>query len=217
MSEERMERAHSPSPGTFHQFHILPMGTPPATIIRSQSASLQPATTVPKETPQQKNISPIDRKIEEYENEIKNLRAYKNSEHELQASRHSLKSAQTKMTKLDNHLDILHNERQKINEEVANLHKRVTTLTKDFEKLRNRMLQFEIITHELLAIKADGQEISGLNCGVCFEKYNNDSRQQACITSCYHAFCFTCINTLNPKICPKCRESFNNKQIKKIF
>lgn len=44
-----------------------------------------------------------------------------------------------------------------------------------------------------------------MECKVCLEIYNDSNRKPKIITNCGHTFCSNCLNSLNIKSCPKCR------------
>jgi len=73
----------------------------------------------------------------------------------------------------------------------------------------------EIRKHQARRETSEEDDVS--TCAVCFEKYDKNNHQQACIISCFHSFCISCLTSLNPKTCPKCLKSFIAEEIKKIF
>lgn len=53
-------------------------------------------------------------------------------------------------------------------------------------------------------------------CSICFERYNKEKHQRACIVSCGHQFCHPCILQLSGT-CPSCRKTFKKDKIIKLF
>ena len=54
-------------------------------------------------------------------------------------------------------------------------------------------------------------------CKICFEPFDKYEHHRSCITKCFHTFCFSCLNSLEKKKCPDCRECFQTHDIRKLF
>ena len=86
------------------------------------------------------------------------------------------------------------------------------------ESVYNRLItkmQNASISDEISGDASD-DEIQDSKCSICFEKYDRQKHQRACITLCGHQFCFACISKLSGT-CPTCRKPFKKDKIIKLF
>ena len=76
-------------------------------------------------------------------------------------------------------------------------------------------------THQKASKDAEKKEkrdddIDDNHCSICFEKYNKEKHQRACIVTCGHQFCHPCIQILSGT-CPSCRKTFKKDKIIKLY
>ncbi|CAG5094791.1 Oidioi.mRNA.OKI2018_I69.XSR.g13868.t1.cds [Oikopleura dioica] len=55
-----------------------------------------------------------------------------------------------------------------------------------------------------------------MKCKICLERFNDGDRAMS-VLRCRHVFCASCLEQVDPKHCPVCREVFTNDQIQKII
>ena len=152
--------------------------------------------------------SHIDRKILRHEDKIQRLRDLKRIEAEFSASHSALTEAEIEKATIDFKIKDLQLKKKEADAKYDGLRKNTNDLNDEFLNLLKYDLSINLDKIHESPIEVD----EAISCGICFEKYDNDAHQQVCLTICFHAFCASCINELNPKICPKYRKSFNTSR-----
>ncbi|CBY11162.1 unnamed protein product [Oikopleura dioica] len=98
--------------------------------------------------------------------------------------------------------------------EKRNLKTQIANLKEDAKKLKSSN---DRIYKTISVFQDQKQSINDTEnrCGVCSDNYDNNHVQRAC-PPCFHSYCFTCLKSLQEKICPTCRLEFEESDIKKI-
>ena len=52
-----------------------------------------------------------------------------------------------------------------------------------------------------------------MECKLCFEPYDTDSRKPMNLHPCNHTYCKQCLDQLNRNECPNCRTEINDKRV----
>lgn len=49
-----------------------------------------------------------------------------------------------------------------------------------------------------------------MQCGICFEPFNNEKNKPYAMVPCIHTLCYSCIQKLIKKVCPCCKKNFDS-------
>ncbi|CAG5084874.1 Oidioi.mRNA.OKI2018_I69.PAR.g10758.t1.cds [Oikopleura dioica] len=108
------------------------------------------------------------------------------------------------------------NRKCKLDAEIEAMGKKLEELQIERKNLEEESLTTNV---ELLTLTTEicGKDVKNkFSCEVCFEAYNATDHIEIAIP-CGHRFCLGCLNLMEEKICPTCRNAFNDDQMIKLF
>ncbi|CAG5094601.1 Oidioi.mRNA.OKI2018_I69.XSR.g13699.t1.cds [Oikopleura dioica] len=95
------------------------------------------------------------------------------------------------------------------------------TLMREIFENRNRADERIMRFEERPELNRDNQgqadEADENCCRVCFSPFDKNQHHRAVIKSCWHTFCLSCLESVNPKSCPICRKPFETTEVQKLF
>jgi len=138
------------------------------------------------------------------------------------------KNARSNLTRLENELVSVKEEQRTLQHKETNISREIekskdqlNTFAKRKEELKNKgnkILQRGIFYILVISLMIFLDHVDEKNsCKVCFEPYDDNDHHQSCITKCFHTFCYSCLNLLDPKHCPTCRAPFQMSDVRKLF
>ena len=162
---------------------------------------------------------------EDIENQRNELKKLKNVTNSVIAEE---KNARSNLTRLENELVSVKEEQRTLQHKETNISREIekskdqlNTFAKRKEELKNKgnkILQRGIFYILVISLMIFLDHVDEKNsCKVCFEPYDDNDHHQSCITKCFHTFCYSCLNLLDPKHCPTCRAPFQMSDVRKLF